>query len=109
MNKKETISLAKLQLNTHSQILLDETTGKVTKLPHRMFDLLHFLMMNDGLYITRQRLVKEVWKETPIKKVSVDSHVARLRKIVGTHLIQTEINRGYRFDSNYYTRLEREV
>lgn len=106
---ENTIKLAKIQLNVSTGILLNEVNGKTTKLPPKLFELLHFLMINDGLYITRERLIKEIWLDTPIKKRSVDNHIPRLRKLVGSHIIQTEINRGYRFDSNYYTRKEREL
>jgi two-component system copper resistance phosphate regulon response regulator CusR len=57
--------------------------GRPITLTAREFDLLEFLLRNQGQIVTRRMLAKEVWNETqrvtPLDNV-IDVHVARLRK-----------------------------
>jgi len=60
---------------TRSQQTLDLTT--------REFDLLEYLMRNQGRVVSREMIAREVWKEgprhTPLDNV-IDVHIARLRR-----------------------------
>jgi two-component system copper resistance phosphate regulon response regulator CusR len=57
--------------------------GQSLGLTAREFDLLEFLLRNQGRVVTREMLAADVWKETrratPLDNV-IDVHVARLRK-----------------------------
>jgi two-component system, OmpR family, copper resistance phosphate regulon response regulator CusR len=57
--------------------------GQALRLTAKEFDLLEYLMRNQGQIVSREMLAREVWKEssrvTPIDNV-IDVHVARLRK-----------------------------
>lgn len=66
------------------------------------FDILEFLLRNQGHVVTREMLVREVWKETeratPLDNV-IDVHIGRLRKKVdgpfGTKLLHTVRGVGF--------------
>jgi len=68
---------------------IDLVTRKVTRgastllLTPREFDLLEYLVRNNGSIVSREMLAREVWKEpervTPLDNV-IDVHVARLRR-----------------------------
>lgn len=59
--------------------------GAPIELTSREFDLLSYLMRNQGRFVTRDMIARDVWKETvratPLDNV-IDVHVARLRKKV---------------------------
>lgn len=62
-----------------------ERGGDVMELTSREFDLLAYLLRHPRAVVSREMLVRDVWKETsratPIDNV-IDVHVARLRKKV---------------------------
>jgi DNA-binding response OmpR family regulator len=66
------------------------------------FDILEFLLRNQGHIVTREMLAKEIWKETeratPLDNV-IDVHIARLRKKVDepfrTRLLRTVRGVGF--------------
>ncbi len=57
--------------------------GRPLALTAREFDLLEYLLLNQGRVVTREMLASDVWKETrratPLDNV-IDVHIARLRK-----------------------------
>jgi two-component system, OmpR family, response regulator len=77
----------------------DAGTGAVT-LSEREFLLLEYLMRRDGEVCTRQRLLADVWGYSfdPGSNV-VDVCVGRLRAKLGSDVIETVRNVGYRFDA----------
>jgi DNA-binding response OmpR family regulator len=60
-----------------------ERGGRPLALTAREFDLLEYLLRNQGRVVTREMLAADVWKETrratPLDNV-IDVHIARLRK-----------------------------
>lgn len=70
-------------------------------LSEREFLLLEYLMRRDGEVCTRQRLLADVWGYPfdPGSNV-VDVCVGRLRAKLGTGVIETVRNVGYRFDAS---------
>ncbi len=73
-------------------------------LTHTEFDLLHLLMSQAGLVVTREQLLEKIWgiKSLELDTRTVDNHVARLRKKLATFLpgespIETVPTLGYRF------------
>jgi DNA-binding response OmpR family regulator len=77
----------------------DAGAGAVT-LSEREFLLLEHLMRRDGEVCTRQRLLADVWGYSfdPGSNV-VDVCVGRLRAKLGSDVIETVRNVGYRFDA----------
>ncbi len=76
--------------------------GKTIELTVREFELLEYLLRNQGQLVSREMLATDVWKETsratPLDNV-IDVHIARLRKKVDQDferkLIQTVRGVGF--------------
>jgi two-component system, OmpR family, copper resistance phosphate regulon response regulator CusR len=62
--------------------------GKALELTSREFELLEYLLRNRGRVVSREMLVRDVWKETrratPLDNV-IDVHIARLRRKIDDH------------------------
>jgi DNA-binding response OmpR family regulator len=75
--------------------------GVQVDLTPKEFDLLHYLLVNRGIALSRERLLEEVWGYTFYGDArTVDVHIRQLRKKLGTWavLIQTVWGLGYRVD-----------
>lgn len=76
--------------------------GRRIDLTAREFDLLEYLVRNQGHIVSREMLARDVWKETsrvtPLDNV-IDVHIARLRRKVddpfNTKLLQTVRGVGF--------------
>lgn len=66
----------------------------------RPFDLLVALATRAGRLVTREELLREVWKETAVEQSSLNAAMSILRQALGEEaaaLIETVPGRGYRF------------
>jgi DNA-binding response OmpR family regulator len=75
--------------------------GAPVDLTPKEFELLHYLLLNRGLALTRDRLLEQVWGySTYGDPRTVDVHVGQLRKKLGpwARVIQTVWGLGYRVD-----------
>lgn len=75
--------------------------GAVVELTPKEFDLLHYLLVNRGLALTRERLLEEVWGYNAYGDArTVDVHIGQLRKKLGAsgQIIQTVWGLGYKID-----------
>jgi DNA-binding response OmpR family regulator len=75
--------------------------GSLVELTPKEFDLLHYLLLNRGLALTRDRLLEQVWGYSAYGDArTVDVHVGQLRKKLGPwgRVIQTVWGLGYRAD-----------
>lgn len=87
------------------RLLPDERVVKVDEMPvdltPKEFDLLHYLLLNRGIALSRERLLEEVWGYTFYGDArTVDVHIRQLRKKLGSWavIIQTVWGLGYRAD-----------
>jgi two-component system copper resistance phosphate regulon response regulator CusR len=75
------LSLADLEMDTAGRAI--SRGGKELNLTAREFDLLEYLLRQQGRVISREMLARDVWKETarytPLDNV-IDVHVAHLRR-----------------------------
>lgn len=77
--------------------------GKEVEVTHREFELLRFMMINEGLAFTRDDLLNHVWGyEYTGETRTVDVHIRQLRRKIEEDaskpkLIQTVRGVGYRF------------
>ncbi len=84
--------------------LLEHTVrvdGRSVDLTPKEFELLHYLLLNRGLALTRERLLEEVWGYSFYGDArTVDVHIGQLRKKLGPwgRVIQTVWGLGYRVD-----------
>jgi two-component system response regulator ResD len=73
--------------------------GVVTEMTPKEFELLHYLLVNRGLALTRERLMEEVWGYAFYGDArTVDVHVGQLRRKLGPwgKVIQTVWGLGYK-------------
>jgi two-component system response regulator ResD len=75
--------------------------GLQVELTPKEFELLHYLLINRGIALTRERLLEEVWGYSSYGDArTVDVHVGQLRKKLGPRgrVIQTVWGLGYKAD-----------
>ncbi|MFH0917135.1 MAG: response regulator transcription factor [bacterium] len=75
--------------------------GDLMDLTPKEFELLHYLLVNRGLALSRERLLEKVWGYTFYGDArTVDVHVGQLRKKLGSwgRMIQTVWGLGYKVD-----------
>jgi len=89
-------------------IRLDEASravwveGRARDLKPKEYDLLSYLMHNQGLVFTRERILGQVWgHDYTGGERTVDVHVSNLRRKLGAHggRIQTVAGVGYKFEA----------
>ena len=87
------------------ELLPDERAARVSGNPadltRKEFELLHYLLVNRGLALSRERLLEEVWGYRYYGEArTVDVHVGQLRKKLGPWgaVIQTVWGFGYKVD-----------
>jgi two-component system, OmpR family, alkaline phosphatase synthesis response regulator PhoP len=75
-----------------------EVAGRAVDLTSKEFDLLAFLMENQGAVVSRETLLDRVWGlEYPGETRTVDVHVGQLRKkLARPDLIRTVRGAGYK-------------
>ena len=75
--------------------------GAPIDLTPKEFELLHYLLINRGLALTRERLLEQVWGYSSYGDArTVDVHIGQLRKKLGPwgRVIQTVWGLGYKAD-----------
>lgn len=75
--------------------------GVLVELTPKEFELLHYLLVNRGLALTRDRLLEEVWGYSAYGDArTVDVHIGQLRKKLGGwgRVVQTVWGLGYKVD-----------
>lgn len=99
----QTIRIADMVLDlTNSNLTFeDPSDDTIIELKRREFDLLHYLMLNKNLTLTRERLLDQVWGydfDGDIR--TVDTHIKQLRILLKQHasVIKTVHRVGYRFE-----------
>lgn len=78
-----------------------QENGDITEpeLTQKEFELLHVLLINKGIVLTRQKLLNLVWGEDYFgEERIVDTHIKNLRKKLGPGCISTIRGVGYRID-----------
>lgn len=74
--------------------------GQTIALSPRPFDLLVALVARAGRLVSREELLREVWKDTVVEQSSLNAAMSVLRQALGdeaSKLIETVPGRGYRF------------
>ena len=75
-------------------------SGNEIVLTKKEFDLLLFLMKNEGVFFSRDQIIQQVWSDdVSVLDRSVDVNVARLRKKMGAYsdYIVSRSGYGYSF------------
>jgi two-component system, OmpR family, copper resistance phosphate regulon response regulator CusR len=81
--EKGKIRVVDLELDPSSHTVI--RAGRKLELTTREFELLEYLMLNEGRIVSREMLARDVWREaarhTPLDNV-IDVHIGRLRRKV---------------------------
>lgn len=99
MNKK-TYEFGEFSLDLSEKLLLK--TGQTVSLQPKVFDLLVCFVERQGELVTRDELMKAVWKDTFVEETNLRFCIHSLRKALGKNsegkdYIETLPKRGYRF------------
>lgn len=76
--------------------------GELRELTYKEYELLRYLMVNDGIVLSREKIMNQVWGfEYEGESRTVDMHIKTLRQKLGAGggLIRTVRNVGYVFES----------
>ena len=99
----EVLRLGALEIDTSSMSV--QVQGKTVPTTVREFRLLEYLAKHRGRVLTREQLLRAVWKETPfVTPRSIDVYVRRLREKIETdprhpRYLKTLRGIGYRFEA----------
>ena len=91
------LTFGALSVNTDRREI--SLNGVPLVLKRKEYELLYFLLCNPGRAFSREALIEKVWSEYDINDYrTVDSHVKRLRKLLGDYgdCIQTVWGLGYK-------------
>ena len=91
--------IGKIALHTDKRSVFVE--GNEAFLTYKEFELLHCLMVNEGIVLTRDKLLEEVWGfDYNGESRTVDMHIRSLRQKLGdcSDVIKTVRNVGYKIE-----------
>ena len=74
--------------------------GKTIDFTLMEFELLKYMILNEGIALSRDKIINDVWKYDYYGETrTIDSHIKKLRKKLGKKgsLIQTIRGVGYKF------------
>jgi two-component system, OmpR family, alkaline phosphatase synthesis response regulator PhoP len=96
-NEVNTIKSGLIELNRLDMTL--SFKGKKTRLQKLTFNLLWYLMENEGKIVQREILMRDVWgTEVCVTTRTIDVCVHKLRELIGKEKIETHKKIGYRFN-----------
>jgi len=97
----DTLSANGIRIHIPSRTLLID--GENVYLTYTEFQILSYLMQNNGLVITREQLIMKIWGyEYEGDDRTVNTHIRNLRSKLGdkSKLITTIVRMGYKFEGN---------
>lgn len=96
-NEVNTIKSGLIELNRLDMTL--SFKGDKTRLQKLTFNLLWYLMENEGKIVQREILMRDVWgTEVCVTTRTIDVCVHKLRELIGKEKIETHKKIGYRFN-----------
>jgi DNA-binding winged helix-turn-helix (wHTH) protein/TolB-like protein/Flp pilus assembly protein TadD len=81
---------------------LRRSSGEVLPLPPKAFDLLTFLVENNGRLLDKNELLDTIWADSFVEEGNLKLNIHTLRKTLsdpGENFIETVPRRGYRFNA----------
>lgn len=100
LQPKQTNLLAAGPIEVNVETLVFKLDGKTKDISRTEFDLLKFLIENQGQVCSREKILSDVWGESGVETRIVDTYIKKLRKLLGEHstIIKTVFGLGYRFE-----------
>lgn len=94
LNLQDTLNCGGLILNRNTQKV--EINGREVVLSKKEFELLQIFMINQGIILSREKLLISVWGiDYEGDERTVDTHVKRLRAKLGEDFVKTRRGIGY--------------
>lgn len=94
-DKGHLLTLGSLQMDTHSRQVTKD--GEELSLTAQEYALLHALMQSPDAALTREQLLRTAWGYQNVGETrTVDVHIQRLRRKIGSACIETVYKLGYR-------------
>lgn len=95
-NQTETIKSGNIQLNRLDMTI--SINGKKTRLQKLSFNLMWYLIENEGQIVRREILMRDVWgNDVCVTTRTIDVCVHKLRELIGAEKIETFKKVGYKF------------
>ncbi|HEU5001321.1 MAG TPA: response regulator transcription factor [Actinomycetota bacterium] len=96
----EVLALGSVRVDPAGRVV--HAGDRVVELTAKEFDLLAFLIRNQGVVVSRRRLLEEVWGyDRPVDTRTIDSHVRSLRAKLGdgAEIVKTLRGVGYKAEA----------
>lgn len=91
------IAAGEIRINTEEHLVYDEN-GEAIELPRKEFKLLSLLAEKPGRVFSRDEILNAVWgRDIIVGDRTIDVHVRKLRKKIGSDYIKTVKGVGYKF------------
>ncbi|GKU76362.1 DNA-binding response regulator [Paenibacillus sp. L3-i20] len=77
--------------------------GVSSSLTYTEFEILHYLMLNQGIVVTREQLIMKIWGyEYAGDERTINTHIRNLRNKLGdkSKMITTVVRTGYKIDAS---------
>lgn len=100
-NKGFIYQFGKFALDPHEKTLSEN--GVSIHLPAKEFDTLLLLIENNGHALSKEEMLREIWRDSFVEEGNLAKQISRLRKIFNTNgqnLIETLPKHGYRFTAD---------
>lgn len=96
-HEKQEITVGPLMLNNARHLV--QVNGQEISLTYKEFELLSYFMANQGIVLTREKILDKIWGyDTDVETRTLDVHIRTLRQKLGScgNLIETVRGVGYR-------------
>ncbi len=87
------ISIGPLNINVEKKEV--SVDGKIIELTKKEYQILLMLVKSSGRYITREEILDSIWSDTLVTERTVDVHITRLRKRLGSFGSRIKSRTGY--------------
>lgn len=100
LQQKSSNALVAGPIEINVETMAFKLDGKTKDISRTEFDLLKFLLENQGQVCSREKILTDVWGESGVETRIVDTYIKKLRKLLGEHstIIKTVFGLGYRFE-----------
>jgi len=92
-NDNASIKIGSLSIDTVKKEVANE--GEIIELTKKEYQILLLLVKNTGRFITREEILDSIWSDTLVSERTVDVHITRLRKRLGSFGARIKSRTGY--------------
>ncbi|MBS0009871.1 MAG: response regulator transcription factor [Bacteroidales bacterium] len=89
----DNVGIGSLNINTGKKEV--QLEGKVIELTRKEYQILLLLVKNSGSFVPRDDILESVWSDTLVSERTVDVHITRLRKRLGSFGSRIKSRTGY--------------